>query len=445
VKNQPAFGYVGWGQGQDALPSPANILSMLRVRFGGSPMTFVVLRDQPAPASGWTDIDLDLTGQATVETPPDEVDVFVGSPGTAGTAAEVRGLCAIAADYGLVVLNARMPEPPRGGDPDRVWARLRLGLRHGESTSLRPLLRAMSHGHAGRECDIHVRTARGGTTRFVYPPGREGEAVPVSEQRPVKASDLDPVKPPHSSYRVLALHASAHIGIEREILRTLAKAEPGLELAAISYAVLHGTSVFLLLGVVPAQRAAAEADAAARLFRIFAAVDVHVDIDEIRTGAALGQADDSPLLRVLLRTPDRPGALSDAVDALKDALSRVVPEEREGASGALGHIPGRRAGAVATSGDLAGFWHGVLESGAARTTTVRLTRQLPPASDVSDWDDDVLRGIEHRTQLNLTKRAAMRQAGAVGDTNQFGAPEDAVVDVKLIKSASPPVIRGWGR
>lgn len=440
VKNRPAFGYILWGgeNGADTTlksvlasepQQTSNILSMLRVSFGARPMTFIVFRDPPGTVWAGThygkDIQLDLGEQAAIETPPDEIDVFVGSPGiipSPVTAAAMRRLSAIASDHGLMVLNIRMPEPPLGGDRDRNWGRLRLGLREGESANLRALLHAMSRAMlrdvgrepSCRECHVLVRTARGGKTRFLHPPEFGGMTADVPGRRPVRASDLDPRKGGAPAYRVLALHSSMHMGIEREVLGQLASAEPDLSLVAITCAALHGTSVFLLLGALTDLPSAKNQKRSAKsLAQTFGQMGVHVDIDETWTGTDLGAAENAPLLRVLLRSPDRPGALNDAVSALSEALGDSL-------------------------GQRADFWHGLMESGAARTTTVRLTRQLPAGNDVSDWDAGTPRAIEHRTRLGMTMRAAQRQEHPDNGGAEFGAPEDAVVDVRLIMSDAPP-------
>lgn len=434
VKNHPAFGYIVWGSpapeplmsvlpgGEDVLgPGEGpNILSMLHVTFGARPMTFLVFRDPPGDAwtrADRTDIHLNAGEQASIETPPDEIDIFVGSPATGSAASAVRKLCGIAADKGLIVLNVRLPEPPPGGDPGRDWARLRLGLREGESAGLRSLLHAVSAAMTNdppcRDCHVLVRTARGGRMRFVYPPDRAGTVAAAAGTRTVRASDLDPVESTGARYRVLALHATAHIGVERQVFGRLAKTDPDLDLVAITYAILHGTSVFLLLGRVRRRPLRKDrSDVVAALAAAVSEIGVHVDIDQVWKGADLGTAGNAPLLRVLLRTPDRQGALRDVAEALADALPDDCRPPMD-------------------------FWHGVLESGAAPTTTVRLTRQLPPAADLSRWNAGLLRDIEHRTRTGLTRRAAERQARLGGDGADFGAPEDAVVDIRLIKSGAP--------
>lgn len=451
VKNRPAFGYVVWredkdpgrnrpflgavlsggrqllGLGSAAAPDeqPNNVLSMLRVSFGTRPMTFVVFRDPPG--EDWLkqesrhNIHLNLGEQAMLETPPDEVDVFVGYPSkkdNAGAAQALAGLCAIAGKHGLMVLNARMPEPPPGGDANRTWARLRLGLREGQYSALRELLGDMSGNIAGdlscTQCHILVRTARGGRIRPVHSARDGGGYGPDAPQPPILTSDLDPVEA-DKAYRVLAMHASAHIGIESEVCAKLAEAGDGMRLVAVTYALLHGTSVFLLLGELNDQRPphGTDADDAKMTLRqAVAGIGMRVDVDEFCTGDDLGMAEKSPLLRVILRTPDRPGTLLDAIDALTEALADVLPEEENEQTGS-------------------DFWHGVLESGATRITTVRLTRQLRGNRETSAVSAGTLRGIEHRTRMGMTRRTAERQA-ADGCGAGFGAPEDAVVDMRLI-------------
>lgn len=447
MKNRPTFGYVVWSEektrgtlrsvidgGLQSLrrgaPAPGewpnNALSMLRASFGARPMTFVVFRDPPRQEwkdeDGRKDIHLDLSEQAMNATPLDEVDVFAGSPGDPSNAADALSrLCQVAAEHGLVVLNARLPEPPPGADPGCRWARLRLGLREGEAATLRELLRDMSKALFPKDTQVLVRTARGGRMRFAHPPHRQGEAVSPDAHRPVLASDLDPVVPGRTGYRVLAMHASAHAGIEQEVFAGLAAAGGDLKLVAVTYALLHGTSVFLLLGALPGRPPAEEDRALAReiLARELDGSGVHVDVDDFRRGDELGTAADSPLLRVLLRTPERPGALIDATDALAEAVASVIGEKPADSD------DGRED-----------FWHGVMESGSARTTTVRLTQQLPAsaAAEAGTWNGDVLRDIEHRVRLSLARRAAERQARPDAGGEAFGPPEDAAADVKLIRS-----------
>jgi hypothetical protein len=124
----------------------------------------------------------------------------------------------------------------------------------------------------------------------------------------------------------------------------------------MNYAVLHGTAVILLLGHQPGGQTPRDGGLAARLAANFPAASLLVAIDEWQSAAQLGHEGPEPVLRVHVRSPDRPGTLLDVLNALQPALRAALPE---------------------LSAADPSVWYANLKVTAGQTTSARLTMRLP--------------------------------------------------------------------
>jgi hypothetical protein len=214
------------------------------------------------------------------------------------------------------------------------------------------------------------------------------------------------------SWRVLAICADAHAGLEHAILDAIADWAPGLRLAAISHALLHGTTVLLMLCHQTVSHD--NLRVADMLAKKLPGAGVTVAVDEWQTTAQLGKIGPDPLLRVRVRSQDRPGVLLDVLNALRPALRTALPQ----------------------NGDpYGGVWHALLTVASGRAATARISVRLKVGEEqVRDWDDAEFGAIERDVRSHALRATAVRQASGVVDAEEYGAPENTVITVSLIRS-----------
>jgi hypothetical protein len=409
---------------------PPNLLALLRSGTEREALTFLVFREKPRgwPPPGGIRVPIDpdrlpATGESRAR-----VDIWVGVPRAFAALGEHALLATLdcAAANGLFVYDTQLPAPPPArGEPSRqcAWARFRIGLLDDETTQLGPFLRELRsrlapHGSALR---MLVRTSSQGFLR--EPP--VCDPPPVSDPPPggdprrlVLASELDVVSMTgrsDGSWRVLAVCADAHAGLEHSILSTLADKLPGLQLAAFSHALLHGTTVLLML----CHQSGPHEDlrVADVLAEKLPGAGVTVAVDEWQTSAQLGQIGHDPLLRVRARSLDQPGMLLDVLDvldALRPALRDALPEEND---------PYR------------GVWHALLTVAVGRAATARISVRLNVGTDrVRSWDDAEFGAIEREVRSLALQATAVREASGAIDAEKYVAPENTVITVGLIRS-----------
>ena len=312
---------------------PPNLLALLRSGTEREALTFLVFREKPRgwPPPGGIRVPIDpdrlpATGESRAR-----VDIWVGVPQAFAALGKHALLATLdcAATAGLFVYDTQLPAPPpAAGEPLRqcVWARFRIGLLDDEIKLLGPFLRQLRSCLAsdGSALRMLVRTSSQGSLREprVSDPHPVNDPPPGGDRRRlVLASELDVVSMTghaDGSWRVLAVCADAHAGLEHSILGTLAEKLPGLRLAAFSHALLHGTTVLLML----CHQSGSHGDL--RVADILAdklpGAGVTVAVDEWQTAGQLGKIGRDPLLRVRARSLDQPGMLLDVLDALRPAV-----------------------------------------------------------------------------------------------------------------------------
>jgi hypothetical protein len=357
----------------------SSILALLRAGTLHQAVTFVVFRGKPAEkwAAGGDDrngahsqkahgqeetsdrneLGLDPGRLAPPDSVTSMVDVFVGVDRHEILLIKEHPLDIIlrAAGGKLIVLDVQLPVPaPVSVYDDRQWARVRVALR--DSGDIRQLAGFLGGIHqdmsvAGNARHlVAVQTVPAAGPRLLAEPGtagipqvREGEG-----EIPVLTSDLDVVNDaavgdePHGArtWRVLALCADARNGIENDIVRQLAAVRKHFELAGLTYALLHGTAVMLLLvhepGVEQAGARAGrvvqpERDRARALEEILrkkpgcGKLRVLVYKEACRENLEPVGDHSYPMLRVRFRWQDRPGAFRYVLDAISEVLREELP------------------------------------------------------------------------------------------------------------------------
>lgn len=441
----------GAGLGISPLEQPANVLALQRSGTGAQSLTFAVFRDEPK--ADWDcapedviKVDLDPGQLAPVEEPTGVVGVFLGLGHGQGLLPvpdhPVTAVLRAAAKYRLTVLEVQLPVPaPAATYADLQWARVQLGLRDGDVGRLAPFLGDMhqltvtagGQPAAGRRYParpvIGVQTVAEGIPRILNPrfaaanPGPAAEQAEAARTKLVLASDLDVVavggahrdeSVTAKTWRVMAICADWRSGIESEILNGL---DAELRLAGLTCATLHGKAVLLVLGHRPGgpdgrdeSRAAAPGSHASN--------GVTVYLDKWQSRMDLGAAQRYPLLRVHMRTPDRPGATLEVLESLRETLQEMAP-------GSLGERDWN-------------VWYARVVVAAGNVALIQLTVRLaldPAVAPSAAGDHGGLAEFSkierHALALAVGKMAA---TGRAGDSPDHGldAPVDTVISVGLV-------------
>jgi len=328
---------------------PVNLLGVLRGTAVGRSATFLVFRDPPRPDWVAAATARDPAGQPVREIrpmapdrarlapmdPPDWVlDVMIGSPGGEREFADdplVRiARAAQRANYTL--LNVQLPAPPPLQDPaERRWLRLRVGAPYRRGDSLRKLVRFLAALDALRAegLRVHLRevpqmesvdaTQTAPEDSFDELPGAR---VPTTGKtvtgRLVTDHDVRVAAGPADSWRLVAVCAQPRAALLADVLTALHEHAGARALAGAISGVFDGTMVVFLL----CRPATGSFDAAA-VRQVEDATKAHRTVVRLLDGVPPGPlavADPRPLLRVQIRTPDRPGVMQDLLRELAARL-----------------------------------------------------------------------------------------------------------------------------
>jgi hypothetical protein len=459
--------------GISPLEQPANVLALQRSSTGRQSLTYAVFRDEPK--ADWTPaevikVNLDPGRLAPVEDITGVIGVFAGLDRGHGLASirdhPVTAILRAAAQHRLTVLEVQLPLPaPEAAYADLQWARVQLGVQDRDIKRLTPFLNDIQeltvtagrqpgtrphHARSGKARApgvriVGVQTVAEGIPRILNPrpaaanPGpaaedNEGQADPAPL---VLASDLDLVAASGTghgesasakTWRIMAICADWHTGIESELLSRL---DPELGLAGLTAAILHGKAVLLLLahrtggrGPGPTQPGRQDANGSAALVG-----DGPVYLDRWQSRQELGQAERNPLLRVHMRTPDRPGATLEVLESLRETLREMAPDSL-----------GERDWNV---------WYARVEVAHGNIAQIQLTIRLAldptmtPAAgkSVTQWGSLEFSKIERQAlAVAARKLAAARRSDGSADPG-LDVPEDTVISVRLVNTVdlSPSV------
>ena len=413
---------------------PANVLALLRAGSADQNVTFVVFREKPA--EGWAGrahvraLDLDPDRLAPLEHVVSIVDVFIGVPRQRGllslTSHPLKPILEAADRHHLIILEIQLPIPPSFAvRADCYWARVRVGLRDADVGQLSPFLAdvhevtAIGGTGGGQSSVIGVRTVPSLKPRIIA-----GSAVEDAGSRLILASDMDMISlatnkadSTGAHWRVLAICADARSGIEYDIMQRLGEVRPRLHLAGLTYGLLHGTAVVLLLGHEPDGHTAPDADLRLDLRgNNRALAKIEVLINGWRTQTQLGHVEPQPLLRVYFRAQDRPGALHDVLESLGTALQDNLPSLKK-AKWRVWHARTRLTGHAAET-----------------RLTVRLDTD---ALNLGEWGPSIFDNIARKVRALAARDAAAAQITAGSFIYESDAPEDPVITVTLIKAPTP--------
>jgi hypothetical protein len=482
-----AYGYVAWqhggpqslssllqggrpaGETSEAAPAslleqPANVLALQRSSTAAQSLTFAIFRDEPQ--ADWNPapdevikVDLDPGRLAPTERVSGMVGVYVGLPRGAGLLAvaehPVTAVLRAAASRRLTVLEVQLPvPPPTASYADLLWARVRIGLPDDDIEQLTPILRDIAGLAAGERGAsrpvVGVQTVSGGIPRILNPrpaaanPGPAAEPEQAQRRRLVLARDLDAVtasglgrieSPNVRTWRVMAICADWRMGIEANVLSGL---DHGLELAALTSVTLFGKAVMLLLGHRPDGPPASDglptSNGAPGVTpaRVGRGITVYLDkwLTGTDLGTDLGATGKYPLLRVHMRTPDRPGATLEVLESLRATLKEMAPGSLDERDWNVWY-----ARAVVASGNVALI---------QLTAKLAVDPDLKPAGgkSVSAWGQAEFSMIERRA---LALAAHKMSASPGRPVNDQDLPANTVISVGLVKTpdldpAAGPVV-----
>jgi len=444
--------------GTSPLEQPANVLALQRSSTGGQSLTFAVFRDDPK--EDWQPAEVIKVGLDPGRLAPTEdvsgvIGVYVGlgrGQGLLPVAGHpVTTILRAAARRRLTVLEVQLPVPsPTAAYTDLQWARVQLGLQDGDIKRLSPLLSDIQglavpptdqagsgNGQRPLPLVVGVRTVAEGIPRILVPrpaaanPGPAAErAETVTSAAPlVLARDLDVVassgidkeeSATAKTWRVMAACADWHVGVESEILGQL---DPDLCLAGLTAALLHGKAVLLVLAHQRSRhghpvRPAAGHDTAGQGGLT---TDGPIYLDRWQSRADLGMAERYPLLRVHMRTPDRPGATLEVLDSLRETLREMAPESL-----------GERDWSV---------WYARVVVAHGNTAQIQLTVRLncDPAAlaagkPITQWGSPEFAKIERQALAAAARKLAAAKDSAASATPGLYAPEDTVISVGLVNT-----------
>jgi hypothetical protein len=413
---------------------PANLLGVVQSATAGRAMTYLVFRERPA--TGWILGDSDADGVvepvpldpdrlAPMEPPEWVLEVLVGIPESAvaiGLAEHPLVTIVTATQrYNFRVTSVQLPAPPPPGGTGRRWMRLRVGVSYRRGDSLRGLGAFLYRLHRMDDAPFGDGTLSVIVGVNADEPRTTGRtARPLSDRDFDVVPDEEAVGDPSRHWRALAVTAHSRVGLLHDVLVGLAEEAPTFQLAGLNAAAVYGQTVLFMVGrdLAPPTRDAVLKQTLP--LRVRPNDRLLVAIDERLTARTL-DGENSPgdqlLLRIGLRTPDRPGVLKEMVRTLSKTLAEHAP-------------PG-----VTISG--LDVWFVLLQVINGRTSRGRLTIRLPgspahwPQWQAVDWAA-VERSIGRSAAIAARADVPGGQLGWLSPTL-----DDTVVTAELLRTAVP--------
>jgi hypothetical protein len=453
-----------WKGGAETATERSSVLALLRSGTLGQAVTFIVFRGKPDRQ--WRevdheyeqrkDLDLDPGHLAPADSVTGTFDVFVGIYRHEMPRIIEHPLVIIlkAAANKLIVLDAQLPVPaPVAGHDDRQWARIRLALRDAADIGrLTGFLDAVNEEMDRTENAGHVIAVRAVPTvrprvdtepdageaqahdGAAHAHDRESESsVLTSDLDIVNDADVGDEPPDARTWRVLTICADARSNIESDILEHLACIRKHFQLRGLTYGLLHGTAVMVLLIHEPAtgprtgvllggvaqdgkDRAAALADEL-RSDPAWAKLRVPVDKQLSRDELGCTTEYPYPMLRIRFRWQDRPGALLNMIRSINEVLTEEELPSLHGRHWSVAY-----ASLQVLTGQVAGGW-----------LTIRMHLR---AEEISGWDLGRMEEMGRKIETLATARAAGRQRPRSSGAG-LGQLEDPVVSIDRIKKMGP--------
>jgi hypothetical protein len=411
----------------------SNVLALLRSGTLGQAITFMVFRDEPT--GEWKigngdhqKLDLNPDRLAPTDSVASTVDIFVSSDRDKLVKIKEHPLVVIleAVKNNLIVLDAQLPVPaPVDGYGRKQWARIRVALRDADDIGrLNGFLndvnnRMIEDPDAGHI--VIVKAVPGHRRHVITGVGAGTVQVEYEENDPVLTEDLDIVHDPDSlgekaedrTWRVLTICADARSNIESDIITQLAAVRDHFELTGLTYALLHGTGVMMLLVHEP-QAGQEDTNLQAALQDKPGLAKVQVALDQRLSWTELGHATGYSILRARFRWQDQPKAFLNVLYSIQKGLNgELASLERKdwSVSYALAQV---LTGQVAV-GHLTICVH-------------------KPAGEI-EWNDDMMR--EMGRKMNREAAEAARNAAADSAEDGAGPPENPSIGIyRMLKPRS---------
>jgi hypothetical protein len=431
----------------------ANLLGVVQSATAGQAMTYLVFRErpawpalsgredrpgpvQPAPAvpgqpqpgrgGGVYPVPFDPDRLAPREPPEWLLEVVVGIPERPVVHPledhPLRAVLAAAARSNFTVLSVQLPAPPPPAPPDdlpRRWLRMRVAVPYRRGDSLRGLssllyrvqrLDGTPFGEGNLVVDVVVSPDR---------PVAGGEApTPMTDRDFDVVPDVEAQTDPTRRWRALAICGNARTGLLRDILGELAEERPTFALAGLVAAIVHGQTVLFLLG---RDTGGQDRSLAGTLpGRLRPGDRTLVVVDDWQAARTLDgvPTDDRLLLRVSIRTPDRPGGLRRMLAHLQAAIAEHAPD-----------------GVTVSALDV---WFVLLQVVNGRSFRGRVTVRLPgtrahwPGWEAVNWAA-VGRDVGRAAGLSWERELA---AGEVSGHAPGALLDDIVVTVNLLRTSA---------
>jgi hypothetical protein len=233
--------------------------------------------------------------------------------------------------------------------------------------------------------------------------------------------DEEAAHDPYPHWRSLAITAHSRVGLLHDVLLGLAEEAPTFQLAGLNVAAVYGQTALFMVGrdLSPPQRdAPLRHTLPARVRpsdRLLVAVDERLSARTLDGEPAGG---DQLLLRVGLRTPDRPGVLREMLTTLAKVLTEHAPPN------------------VKITG--LDVWFALIQVVNGRTFRGRLTVRLPGSPALwEQWQDVDWAAVEH----SIARAAALSARAHGPDLGRLGwlSPtlDDTVITAELLRTAVP--------
>ena len=438
---------------------PANVLALQRSGTNAQSVTFAVFRDDPeerwqnpppkvAVPENYYKVDLDVGRLAPTEDISGVVGIYLGMDrGTWEVVPRhpIKKVLDAVARYRLMILEVQLPIPPPSTEYAHLqWARVQIGLRDDDIKLVRTLIDscvaalASDHNTAcaagngplvsklGARPVLGIQTVAEGIPRILNPLPDAASPDPAATARDadtgqvVRASDLDVLwhkrgcddERGAATWRIAAIIPNWRLGIEGAVLGSL---DSRLRLVGLTSAILYGKAVVLVLGHRCEGQKDLNEPELTEPDGIFASAKY---LDEWQRTAKLGTAREWPLLRVHMRTPDRPGATLRIIESLSSALNQM-------AEGCL-------------SDDEGSVWYARVVVVSGRVAQIQFTVRLNPVTPtapkpLTSWGRPEYAKIE-RDALDGT--ASTIGATPESASGRLHSPQDTVVSIALVKTPS---------
>jgi hypothetical protein len=442
--------------------APANVLALQRSGTNRQSVTFAVFRDDPeerwqqladsvAAPECRSKVELDVGRLAPAEDISAVIGIYLGMERGSWEVIPshpIRKVLEAASQYHLRILEVQLPVPaPRADYAHLQWARVQIGLRDDHikvvsefidgciasltSATSEPSVpgQEAARGERATQPVVGIQTIADGVPRIVNSAAERADPAEVTEPvardsgRLVLASDLDvlggkrAVGHAHASgktWRIAAIVPNWRLGVEYAVLRSM---DPKLRLVGLTCAVLYGRAVMLILCHRPEGEenlVEPELTAADGMFT------KAKYLNEWQHEAELGTSREWPLLRVHMRTPDRPGATVQTIESLSTALTKM----------AEGCISDAEGGSV---------WYARVVVVSGRVAQIQFTVRLNPEPAAAEeslaaWGRAEYSKIERDARDGAVSKPAVT---AESTATRVYSPEDTIISVALVKTQSP--------